>query len=179
MPEIQHRPTVATDLSRLMGFDHSISSESVWQLELRREPGQVMTTFREVRLPRSVNVTYPHDPFALADDWVRKSMMYTAIIGMDPVGYISLVERGAASLVWITDLVVEAAYRRQGVGSALLAAAQDWAASRSHRRIIMEMQSKNLPAIRFAQKIGYEFCGYNDHYYINQDVALFFAKVLK
>lgn len=179
MPEIQHRPTVAADLSRLMGFDHSISSESVWQLELRREAGQVTAAFREVRLPRPVNVTYPHDPFALADDWVRKSMMSTAIIGMDPVGYISLVERGAASLVWITDLVVEAAYRRQGVGSALLAAAQDWAASRSHRRIIMEMQSKNLPAIRLAQKIGYEFCGYNDHYYINQDVALFFAKVLK
>ncbi|MDP1714259.1 MAG: GNAT family N-acetyltransferase [Anaerolineales bacterium] len=179
MSEIQLRPTVATDLSRLMGIDHSITSQSVWQLELRRDTGQVMTIFREVRLPRSVNVSYPHDPFALADDWVRKSMMYTAFIGQDLVGYTSLLERGAASVVWITDLVVDVAYRRQGVGSALLAAGQDWAASRSHRRIILEMQSKNLPAIRLAQKFGYEFCGYNDHYYINQDVALFFAKVLK
>jgi RimJ/RimL family protein N-acetyltransferase len=41
------------------------------------------------------------------------------------------------------------------------------------------LQSKNLPAIRLAQKFGYEFCGYNDQYYINQDVALFFAKVYK
>ncbi|MDO8752413.1 MAG: GNAT family N-acetyltransferase [Anaerolineales bacterium] len=179
MPEIQLRPTVATDLSRLMGFDHSISSDSVWQLELRREAGLVMTTFREVRLPRSVKVTYPHDPFALADDWVRKSMMFTAYIGMDPVGYICLLERGVVSVVSITDLVVAVAHRRQGVASALLAAGQEWAASRSHRRIIMEMQSKNLPAIRLAQKFGYEFCGYNDHYYLNQDVALFFAKVLK
>ncbi len=179
MSDIHLRPTVATDLSRLMGFDHSIGSESVWQLELRRDAGQVVTTFREVRLPRSITVAYPHNPFALADDWVRKSMMYTAFIGQDPVGYISLLERGVVSVVWITDLVVDVAYRRQGVGSALLAAGQDWAASRSHRRIILEMQSKNLPAIRLAQKFGYEFCGYNDHYYINQDVALFFAKVLK
>jgi hypothetical protein len=41
------------------------------------------------------------------------------------------------------------------------------------------MQSKNQPAIRLAQKHGYEFCGYNDHYYMTQDVALFFAKALK
>ena len=136
-------------------------------------------SFREVRLPRSISIEYPHNPFALADDWVRKSMMYTGLVGQDPVGYISLLERGAASVVWVTDLVVNMAYRRQGVANALLAAAQDWATNRSHRRLILEMQSKNLPAIRLAQKFGYEFCGYNDHYYINQDVALFFAKALK
>ncbi len=179
MSDIQLRPTVATDLSRLMGFDHSIKSDSVWQLELRRENGQVTSTFREVRLPRTIAVAYPHNPFALADDWVRKSMMYTAFIGQDPVGYICLLERGTASVVWVTDLVVNAASRRQGVGAALLAAGQEWAASRSHRRLILEMQAKNLPAIRLAQKLGYEFCGYNDQHYINQDVAVFFAKILK
>ena len=179
MLEIDIRPTVANDLSRLMGFDHSVTSESVWQLELRREPGQVNASFREVRLPRSISIEYPHNPFALADDWVRKSMMYTGLVGQDPVGYISMLERGAASVVWVTDLVVNMAYRRQGVANALLAAAQDWATNRSHRRLILEMQSKNLPAIRLAQKFGYEFCGYNDQYYINQDVALFFAKALK
>ena len=179
MPEIQLRPTVAIDLSRLMSFDHSITSDSVWQLELRRDTGQVAATFREVRLPRSVSITYPHNPFALADDWVRRSMMYTAYIGQDPVGYISLLERGMDSVVWVTDLVANLANRRQGVASALLAGAQDWAAGRSHRRLILEMQSKNLPGIRLAQKFGYEFCGYNDHYYLNQDVALFFAKAIK
>jgi ribosomal protein S18 acetylase RimI-like enzyme len=105
--------------------------------------------------------------------------MYTALSDQDIVGYISLLERGMDSSVSVTDLVVNAATRRQGVGSALLASAQDWAAGRSLRRIILEMQSKNLPAIRFSQKFGYDFCGYNDHYYLTQDVALFFAKALK
>ena len=179
MAEIQLRPTVATDLSRLMGFDHSITSEAVWQLELRRETGQINATFREVRLPRSISVAYPHDPYSLADDWIRKSMMYTAYSGPDPVGYISLVERGTASVVWITDIVVHTDYRRKGVASTLINAAHDWAVPRSHRRLIMELQSKNMPAIRLVQKFGYEFCGYNDQYFLTQDVALYFAMIIK
>jgi len=179
MSDIQLRPTVASDLSRLMGFDHSISSEAVWQLELRRDAGQINASFREVKLPRSIQVAYPHDPYSLADDWIRRSMMYTAFSGSEPVGYISLLERGTGSVVWVTDLVVTEAGRRKGVGSTLLAAGQAWAESRAHRRFILEMQSKNFPAIRFAQKNGFEFCGYNDHYYLTQDVALFFSKLLK
>ncbi|GJQ36234.1 MAG: GNAT family N-acetyltransferase [Anaerolineales bacterium] len=179
MSEIQIRPTVATDLARLMGIEHSVTSEAVWQLEVRRETGQVAATFREVRLPRAIQVPYPHNHFSLADDWIKRSMMFTAVMGANQAGYISLLERGTGSTVWIFDLVTDAAHRRRGVASALLAAGQAWAESRSHRRLILEVQSKNVPAIRLAQKYGFEFCGYNDHYYINKDVALFFAKILK
>lgn len=179
MSNIQLRPTIATDLTRLMDFDHSNQSDAVWQLELRRENGQVLITFREVRLPRTIPVEYPHNPYSLADDWLRKSMMYTAFTGPEPVGYICLLERGTASVVWVTDLVVHTGSRRNGVGSALLLAGQEWAEARSHRRLIMEMPAKDLPAIRLAQKLGFEFCGYNDNYYLNQDVAVFFAKTLK
>jgi ribosomal protein S18 acetylase RimI-like enzyme len=162
-----------------MGFDHTIMSDSVWQLEFRRDAGQVTTAFREVRLPRTIQVAYPHNQFSLADDWGRRSMMYTALIGGDPVGYIGLLEREISSTVWVTDLAIHPPYRRRGVGRGLLASGQAWAESRAHRRYIMEMPSKNLPAIRLAQKSGFEFCGYNDHYYLNKDVALFFAKILK
>jgi ribosomal protein S18 acetylase RimI-like enzyme len=162
-----------------MGMDHAVTSDHVWQLELRRDGAQIFATFREVRLPRPIGVAYPHDPFGLADEWTRKAMMFTAFNDPDPVGYISLVERKATSVISITDLVVANQSRRQGVASALLTAAQAWATERGSRRLMMEMQSKNHPAIRLAQKHGYEFCGYNDHYYLTQDVALFFAKVLK
>ena len=179
MSELQIRPTVATDLTRLMGIDHSMISDAVWQLEVRRNTGQVAVTFREVRLPREIQVPYPHNHFALADDWVNRSMMYTAIMSGEPVGYISLLERGTASTVWVLDLAIDVKYRRRGVAVALLASAQAWAESRAHRRLILEVQSKNVPAIRLAQKSGFEFSGYNDQYYLNKDVALYFAKVLK
>jgi RimJ/RimL family protein N-acetyltransferase len=179
MADIQIRPTNATDLPRLMGMNHSISSDSVWQLELRRDGGQILATFREVRLPRPTMLTYPHNPFSLADDWTHRAVMYTALSGVNPVGYISLMERGAASIAWVVDLVVDVTMRRQGVAGTLLAAAQEWAEGHSYRLMILEMQSKNIPAIRLAQKFGYEFCGYNDHYYMTQDVAIFFARSIK
>ncbi|HUI89760.1 MAG TPA: GNAT family N-acetyltransferase [Anaerolineales bacterium] len=178
MSEIQIRPTVAGDLPRLMGMDHSISSEYVWQLELRRDGGQITATFREVRLPRPIPLTYPNNPFAVADEWTRKAMILTALADNNPIGYLSLTDR-PASVAWISDLVVAPEWRRRGVAGALLNAAQDWSLGRGHRRLFLEMPSKNQPAIRLAQKHGYDFCGYNDHYYATQDVALFFARALK
>ena len=177
MSAIQIRPVVASDLPRLMGIDHTITSEYVWQLELRRETGQTVATFRDVRLPRPISLTYPNDPFSLADEWTHKAMIFTAISGSDSIGYIALTER-PASMAWITDLVVAPNWRRKGVASALLTSAQEWGSERSHRRLFLEIQSKNQPAIRFAMKHGYEFCGDNDHYYLLQDIALFFARAL-
>ena len=179
MKEILLRPTVATDLSRLMGMNHSVDSEAVWKLELRREAGQVFALFRDVRLPRPTNVLYPHDPYSLADEWLRKSMMYTATSGDLPVGYLALVEHNPASVAWITDLVVEPSLRRTGIASSLMSAALDWASGRSLRILMFEMQSKNNPALRLALKFGFEFCGYNDQYYPTRDVALLFSRSLK
>ena len=178
MSNVHVRSAVATDMSRLMELDHTSSSDYVWQLDLRKESGQVLAGFREVRLPRPTSVTYPHNPFALADEWTQRSAAFVALAGDVLVGYTCLLEHSRATTVWITDLVVDAGSRRQGVGSALLNAAQDWASSRSARDIFLEMSSKNHPAIRLALKFGFEFCGYNDHYYVTKDVALFFGRSL-
>jgi ribosomal protein S18 acetylase RimI-like enzyme len=179
MADFEIRPANANDLPRLMALDHSCSSDYVWQLELRREPNQITANFHEVRLPRSVEVKYPRNPFALAEEWTRRDAVFAALQGDNPVGYICLTEEHTASITWVTDIVVAAEWRRKGAGSALLAAGQAWALERGARRLVLEMQSKNQACIRLMQKFGYEFCGYNDQYYPTQDVALFFGRALK
>jgi GNAT superfamily N-acetyltransferase len=173
------RPANANDIPRLMALDHSCLSDYVWQLELRREPGQVAANFREVRLPRSIQVKYPRNTSALADEWVRRDAVLVALHEGTPVGYLCASLGTASAVAWVTDLAVRPEQRRKGAASALLTAVQAWALERGVRRLILEMQSKNQAYIRLAQKFGYDFCGYNDQYYPTQDVALFFGRAVK
>jgi GNAT superfamily N-acetyltransferase len=162
-----------------MALDHTSTSDYVWQLELRRETAQITAAFREVRLPRTVDVRYPRDPSTLGNEWTRRDLVVAALKDEILIGYACAVEEHASAVAWLTDLVVMPEFRRKGAGSALLTATQDWALERGVRRLILEMMSKNQACIRLAQKFGYEFCGYNDQYYPTQDVALFFGRALK
>ena len=179
MSSFEIRPATANDLPRLMAMDHSSQSDYVWQLEIHREPNQITANFREVRLPRSVEVKYPRNPFALADEWTRHDAILVALQEHNPVGYICLKEEHASAIIWVTNIAVAPEWRRKGAGSDLLTAGQVWALERGARRLILETQSKNQSCIRLMQKFGYEFCGYNDQYYPTQDVALFFGRALK
>ena len=179
MPEVQVRPAVATDLPVLMAFDHSCQTDYVWQMDIQREDGQVGAIFREIRLPRSVSIPYPRQVSAIFESWNRKSGVLVAGIGGQAVGYISTNDALLPHTAWLTDLVIAPRFRRQGVASALVLAAQSWAVQRKDRRALLEMSSKNNPAIRLAQKLGYEFCGYNDQYYETQDIALFFGRSIR
>ena len=41
--------------------------------------------------------------------------------------------------------------------------------------MMVTVQSKNWPAISFLQRNGFRFCGYNERFYRNQDIALYFV----
>ncbi len=180
MPEIEIRPALAADIPTLVAFDHSYTSDHVWQMEIQpKETIQLDVYFREVRLPRSVRVEYPRSPNLLLNDWEQRSGLLVAIFEQEPAGYVSLALGRLPTAAWVTDLVIKRRLRRQGIGSALVLAAQEWAYQHGERNILMEMQPKNYPAIHLAQKLGFDFCGYLDHYYANRDIGLFFTKFLR
>jgi len=177
MPEIKIRPAVESDLPILVKFDHSYSSEHVWQMELGQEAGQMGVNFRQIRLPRATRVEYPRSPQALAENWKLYTALLVAELGGEPVAYTCLTQNRIPLTTWVTDLVVTPRHRRQGIGSTMVLAALDWVAGQGHtNRLILELQPKNYPAIRLSQKLGFDFCGYLDHYYANNDIGIFFAK---
>jgi GNAT superfamily N-acetyltransferase len=180
MPEIQIRPAMAADIPALAALDHDYVSDHVWQMDIDQpEEGQVAISFRAVQLPRSVHVTYPRDPAALVKEWKERSGVLAAVFQTELVGYISLVQNMAPATSWVTDLVVMRRMRRQGIGSALVLAAREWARQQGSYRLVLEMQPKNYPAICLAAKLCFDLCGYNDRYYTNHDIALFFGKSVR
>ena len=177
MPEIEIRPAVATDIKTLISIDHASESDYVWQLDIHRSTGEVAVQLREVRLPRTVSVHYPRSTQGFIDDW-NKSPALVAVLSNQLAGYLRMTDQLVPGTVWITDLVVAKNFRKKGIATALVIAAHQWALQRGGRRAVMEMPSKNNAAIKLAQKLGYEFCGYNDQYYTSRDVALFFGRLI-
>ena len=179
MSEVLIRNAVATDIKAVMALDHTSRSDYVWQFDLQQIEGQVSATFREIRLPRAINLPYPRSITSLPDEWNRQGRMLIALIEDQICGYLRLTDKSLDGSAWITDLLVTPRYRRQGIGRKMVQAAQLWAVEQQKSRIFMEMSAKNSGAIRLAQKLGFEYCGFNDHYYFGNDMAIFFSKQIK
>ncbi len=179
MPEIEIRPALSTDFDDLIKINLSNRTEYVWQMDRVIEEGQITIGFREVRLPRAIQVEVPRAADSLHKAAEHSSGTLVGVFKGTPVAFINLDDSLVPNGVWIKDLAVLEQHRRQGIGSALLLAAQEWAIQRRLRKVILETQSKNYPAIRMAVKMGFELSGYNDQYYANQDIALFFSRLLR
>lgn len=172
------RSAMPSDYEYCMALDHTVSTEHVWQMVLDENDGALQVAFRTVRLPRSMKVLYPRGGEALLSSWRLHTAFLVAVWDGLVVGYANVREEPSQQIAWVADLAVDRSYRLRGVGTTLVNAVRKWASERSLRRLIVETQTKNFPAIHFLQKRGLVFCGYNDLYYPNQDIAVFFGQML-
>jgi len=170
------RPATLDDLNLCLMLDASYFTDLVWQMDVQSEERGRTMTFRRVRLPRQMRVAYPRDRQQLAANWKRCDGFLVALWEERLCGYAALTAHAAEEAAWLHDWVVSPERRRQGVGTALLAAAVEWAKSQSLRRVLIQVQTKNHPAISLCEKQGFSLCGFNDRFYANQDIAVFFAR---
>lgn len=178
MANVIIRPALKTDLPRCLALDPGYSTEHVWQMDSHTQGGTIAVNFRSVKLPREMRVAYPRDPRMLAAGWQTCDAMVIADRPDELAGYAALTRHVPQSTAWVNDLIVARPLRRTGVGSALLKEIAKWGREQDLKWLVMEVQTKNYPAISFCQKHGLKFCGFNDHYFANQDIALFFALAL-
>lgn len=173
------RPARPRDLKACLALDHSYTTDCVWQMETREEGGVLTVNFRMARLPREIRVDYPRQGESLLAGWRRCDDLLVAADGGRVYGYVALTAQAEHGIVLAGDLVVDRVERRRGVGTALLWAAVQWGREHDLARLVIEVQTKNYPAIRFCQSRGLTFCGYSDHYWPSQDIALFFGASLR
>ena len=179
MRNIQIRSAEPEDLEVCGGLDHSCLTDRVWQMETRQVNGVRTVSFRTVRLPRDMKVNYPRQGEALLMGWWQRDGFLVAERAGSIGGYVGLTTHPEHQILWVGDLVVDRPLRRQGIGSALLRAARRWGRERDLLRLMIEIQTKNYPAIQFCRSRGLTFAGYNDRYWPSQDIALFFGGVLQ
>jgi GNAT superfamily N-acetyltransferase len=173
------RPATSADIPGLMQLEHGYRTDHVWQMAYSPSARSTSITFREVKLPRPMRVSYPRDPGRLADEWTNASEIFVAEADHTQHAYVVLDARIAPDTGWVTDLVVAETLRRKGIATRLLATARRWCNDHGLTRLTVEMQSKNFPFVSLAQKLGFVLSGYHDKYYPDEEIALFFTLNLR
>ena len=173
------RPATLADMNNCLSLDHNVVTDHVWQLKVNEAESQVNVTFTTARLPRRMRVAYPRDVEQLVEDWQRDEGFMVAEVDGEVRGYVDIISRPWQGIGWVANLTVDRGYRRRGIGKTLMSYARQWAWEQGLPKVLVETTTKNYPAICFYQKLGFQFCGFNDYYYTNQDIALFFVQVLR
>lgn len=165
------------DINDCVAIDTSYDTEHVWQVRTEEKPYQeILITLQTIKLPRPVRSRPPRDSDHLIEDWQGRGCFLVAEDDGELRGYLNMVVEGRPAIGWIKDLAVMEKHRRQGIGSDLVRAAVRWGRERGLSSVLLETQTKNYPAICFCRKHGFLFCGFNDHIYASQDIAIFFAR---
>jgi ribosomal protein S18 acetylase RimI-like enzyme len=179
MPEISIRPIQSNDIDTLSAFEHGYYSEYAWQMNMDLDAQNYKAEFRRVHLPRRIMVSYPRKREEVFSDIDNAEAFLIAELNGRSVGYVKVMTEEEENALRVTDLVVSGPMRRQGIASGLLVAVMNLASNRDFHYLMLEMQSKNEPAIALAGKLGFNFCGFRDHYFSNQELALFFSRFVR
>jgi ribosomal-protein-alanine N-acetyltransferase len=79
---------------------------------------------------------------------------------------------------YVINLLVDAGYRRRGIGSLLLRTMEEFARENGARVIMFDTAIDNIPALNLYFKNGFKICGYNEKLYDDAKTALYLAKDL-
>lgn len=157
----------------LQVYLHGRGSTS-WEVNLQRErlprPVELSNSFQRAQLRSALD----HKHCLLLAEQVPADDKAGAIIGA-----LVMTPNNLNGFALIQNITVSARARRHKAGTRLLMAAGIWAKERGLNRLMAEVQTKNTPAISFLESLGFSFCGFNDHYFPDENVALFFSLPLK
>ncbi len=186
------RPATLDDLPHCMEIERGYETSEIWQIEPRRGNGRLSITFQEIYLPHPAPIAYPYSREQLHERWQQRVESFFVIEketrGQDEnplCGYVNGWADKVDSIIWIGDLIVDPAYRRQTHGSALLAAIRQWGrtqetnSGRRASRLMAALQTQNSPAIHFYREQGFSFYGFHEQQFQSGDAALYFGIKLK
>lgn len=165
------------DRAPLLALDTSFTSDRLYRLQRTNRS----FTLEEVVVSQLVYKRYPlaSEVESLASlDWVQ-----VASDGGEVVGVIGMEVQLWNRRANLHHLYVERAARQRGIGRILVEAALGEAHKRGARSLWAETQTINYRAIRFYERMGFEWCGLDTSLYDpaevqEGEVALFFSRVI-
>lgn len=175
------RDGLESDIDACLNLDHDYQTDHVWQMRMLQNTGEWQITFTTERLPRTLDVVYPVHRKRIERAIPDNHCFLVAASKDEPaiLAYLVMHHEPVYQVGWIQDVVISRIYRRQRIGTRLINVAQRWAAEKGIVQLTAEIPTKNVPGIQFFQNRGFSFCGFNDQYFANRDIAVFFSKAMR
>jgi ribosomal protein S18 acetylase RimI-like enzyme len=161
------------DRTPILALDTSYVIDRVLRLEVTARSASLVEEALPVAIGRSYSLAGVID--ALQDyGWVR-----VASDGKEVVGLAVLAVERWNRRARLEHLYVAAGARLQGVGRALVEGAVGAAGSLGARGVWVETQTTNAGAVRFYERSGFRWCGFDTSLYdpkvvVDGDVGIFF-----
>ena len=171
--------SIPSEAEAIFRMNHAYHTKHAWQMNRHVNTEQLSVEFQRVRLPRQMLVQPRWAPEERIQQNQNADMVMVAMKEESPVGYVVLEETKQGGLVTILDLVVRQNHRRKGIGSMLLEAAQDWTSHRGCQRLVIDVTTKNDPAINLLVHNGFDYCGFHEFFSPNHDIILFYGIYLR
>lgn len=165
------RPTLH-DLNDCLQLNANYLTMRVWQMNQRVETDRIQVSFNLVHLPRTMTITVPPAEDNLLRCWQRGDCLLSARQQNTIVGFLHMIPDASRRVAYIQRHVVEPNYRKQGIGTALLEQALQWARDHKLRGVMVTLSTKNHPASVFYLARGFVFSGFTEQFHGNQEIRL-------
>ena len=176
------RDGLESDVAACLALDSTYETEYVWQMSVLQDGDRWGVIFQTERLPRLLEATH-----VMQEQRLRLALpdqqCFLVAVGRGEIetvlGCLVMRHDPSRQIAWVQDVVVAPPFRRRRIGTRLLNVARQWAVEHHAGRLMVETHTRNYPAILFCQSFGLAFCGFNDQYFANQDIAIFFGQTLR
>ena len=172
------RKAMLDDMRKVLKIDGTIRTDRVFKLSKLKENDKYHIKLEVENLQTEASFPYEHHPDRLNDSF-KDGEIIVADDNGKIVGYSELRLVRWNRSCWVISIIVDSAYRKQGIGSQILERVKLSAKEFGMRTVMFDLGMSNYPAYRFYMKNGFKVCGLNDVYYRDSSPAIFMCHQLE
>ena len=176
MAEIEIGAATLEEYPQIAAMDLSFESDYVWKTQTLEEYESFESSFQRIRLPKTIRVSFQAYSSANLETLIRNREILSVRYDDRVIGYVRLERDETVNRLMLKTGGIMPEYRNKGVGSVLLDQVTEIARHNGLRSIVCMVQAKNDPAIHFLLSHGFVFCGYQEFFFRNMEIGLFFSK---
>ena len=176
MAEIEIGAATIDEYPQIASMDLSLESDHVWKTQTLEEFESFEASFQRIRLPKTIRVSFQAYSAANLESLIVHQEILSVRYEEKVIGYLRLEQDETANRLVLKTGGIMPEYRNKGIGSVLLTRVMEIAHHNNLRSIVCMVQAKNDPAIHFLLSHGFVFCGYQEFFFRNMEIGLFFSK---